>query len=84
MPNLYEWLAQSPELGPLYAALALFLVAWLYWSSRKLITWATSIQAGLSRGHILPPDDLTNEIALFMLVVGVNLLLIGGYIYVVT
>lgn len=82
--SLYDWLAANPELAPLYAAFVIFGVAWVYWSSRKLFRWGASISAGFERGDILPPDDITNEIALFLAVVAADLLLIGAYIYAVT
>ena len=82
--SLYDWVATNPELLPLYTAYLLILLAWAYWSTRKLFRWGASITAGYSRGDILPPDDLTNEIALFMVVLAVDMVLIGGYLYLVT
>lgn len=84
MTTAYEWAFAHPELIPLYLAFILIGTAWVYWSSRKLFKWAVSITAGIDRGGPLPPDDLTNEIALFMGVLAVDLVIIGAYIHWVT
>jgi len=83
MANPYTWAFSNPELIPAYAAFGLLFVGWAYWSGRKLFKWGISIQSGVDRGEILPPDDVTNEILLFCVVVAVNLLLVGAYLYVV-
>lgn len=86
--NPYTWAFENPELIPLYLAFALTLAGWLYASFRKLFEWGNSIAAALSdrwgRGSPLPPDDVTTEILLFSWTVALNLLIIGGYIYMVT
>lgn len=84
MPTLYDWAFHNPELVPLYIAFALVATAWVYWSSRKLFTWGASIASGYDRGEVLPPDHLTNEIALFLVVIAADLLLFGAYVYAIT
>lgn len=84
MPNPYEYLVNQPEMVLWYVAVALFLIMWLFVSYRKMFSWLSSISASSGRWEyfLLPPDDLTKEIAAVLLVTAANLFLLGLILYV--
>lgn len=77
--NPYEWIVANVSLLLYRAATLTFLVAWVFYSYRRLYRWGVSIKSSAPRWDnlLLPPDDLTTDIVGFLLVVAANLFLTG-------
>lgn len=83
--NPYEYVLTQPEMILWYAAVSLVLLAWVYVSYRKMYKWINSLNAAKGRWEffLLPPEDLTWEIAGILVVTAANLFIIGLFLYVV-
>lgn len=77
--NPYEYVLGNASLLLYNATILLLLAAWVFFSYRKLFRWGVSIKASSNRWEniLLPPDDVTNEIVCFAVVVALNLFLTG-------
>lgn len=77
--NPYDYLLSNASVLLYNVSVILLLGAWVFFSYRKLFRWGVSIKASSNRWEnvLLPPDDVTNEIVFFAVVVAANLFLTG-------
>ena len=77
--NPYTYLLRNASLIAYQITVLLLLATWIFFSYRKLFRWGVSIRASSDRWEniLLPPDDVTNEIVFFAVVVAVNVFLTG-------
>lgn len=77
--NPYEYAITNASLLLYNTSIFILLGAWVFFSYRKLFRWGNSIYASSDRWEntLIPPNDITNEIVFFAVVVAANLFLTG-------
>jgi len=65
-------------------ALSVILFGWVFFSYRKLFGLYVSIRASTGRWDnlLIPPDDITGDVFWFLVLAGVNSLLVAGGLFI--
>lgn len=84
--NPYEAFFSNPELYLFHTAVVLIIGAWIFLSSRYMVTWGVELLTRRKdwRGDVLPPKKDSKQIAAFLVTLAINLLLLGAFVHLAT